>query len=527
VHELADQILSQLRATWRYRWYAAAIAWIVASGGWFAVFQMPNRYEAYGRVYVDTQSVLRPLMSGLAVQPDLNQMVAMMSRTLISRPNLEKVIRMADLNAGLETNEERARLINHLISEVAFQSAGKENLYTISFEDENPEVAKRVVEALLQLFVEGSLSDKRKDSDSARRFIDEQLETYRAKLVASEEAITAFKRRHLGLMPGEGGGYFARIVDARTALREAELALREAENSRDAIRRQIASLPNEPSLAEGGDPALEPRPESEIDARIRALEQKLDNLRLSYTEQHPDIVAIVPMIAQLKERRDAEAKLWREQKEAEAKLRGGRPGIATPADPVNQQLAVSLAKADADVAAMRTRVAEFGRRYAELQAAANALPQIEAEFTQLTRDYEVNKARYDELLNRRASAQMSGDLESSDAAMGFRVIDPPRLPVTPKSPNRPRLMTMVLLAALGAGVGVAFLMTQIKPTFNDERRLSEATGLQVLGTVVMAWTDAQKAGRVRDVVGLTLSFVSLLSAYAAIMAMLMLTVSRV
>ena len=155
------------------------------------------------------------------------------------------------------------------------------------------------------------------------------------------------------------------------------------------------------------------------------------------------------------------------------------------------------------------------------------MPQVEAEFTQLTRDYEVNKARYDELLKRRESAQISGDMEASDAAMGFRVIDPPRVPSVPKAPNRPQLMSLVLLAALGGGGGLAFLISQMWPTINNERRLREVSGLPVLGTVIMSWTEAQKTRRTWGLVALLFSFGSLLSAYAAIMALLVLTVSRV
>ena len=102
------------------------------------------------------------------------------------------------------------------------------------------------------------------------------------------------------------------------------------------------------------------------------------------------------------------------------------------------------------------RVAEYNERYTELQAAANALPQIEAEYTQLTRDYEVIKTRYDKLLERRESAQISGDMEASDVVMGFRVIDPPQVPLAPSAPNRPLLMSLVLLAALGGGFGTCF-----------------------------------------------------------------------
>jgi hypothetical protein len=176
---------------------------------------------------------------------------------------------------------------------------------------------------------------------------------------------------------------------------------------------------------------------------------------------------------------------------------------------------------------MRARVAEYGIRFNELQAVANALPQVEAEFAQLTRDYEVIKTRYDKLLERRESAQITGEVEASDVVMGFRVIDPPQVPLIPSAPNRPQLMSLVLLAALAGGFGIAFLLGQMRPTFSDERRLREVTGLQVLGSVVMNWTDAQKRRRARGLVAFALSFLSLLSAYAAIMASLMMSVSRI
>jgi polysaccharide chain length determinant protein (PEP-CTERM system associated) len=176
---------------------------------------------------------------------------------------------------------------------------------------------------------------------------------------------------------------------------------------------------------------------------------------------------------------------------------------------------------------MKARVAEYSRRHNELKAAANAVPQVDAEYTQLTRDYDVTRKNYESLLSRRESAQISGDMESRSSVMDFRVIDPPQVPSVPKAPNRQRLMSLVLLVALGGGLGVALLISQIRPTFNDERRLREVSGLQVLGTVVMVWTDAQKARRTRGLVALLVSFASLLSAYAAIMAALVLTASRV
>jgi polysaccharide chain length determinant protein (PEP-CTERM system associated) len=517
---LVDQILSYLRSAWYYRWHAAAIAWMVALGGWMAVHLMPDRYEANARVFVDTQSMLRPLLSGLAVQPNTDQVVAMMSRTLINRGNMERVVQMSDLES--ETQDEREQLIARLTRELTIRSAGRENLYTISYSDPNRERAKRVVQSLLTIFVERSVGDKRKDSDSARQFIEEQLRSYSEKLTAAESAVTEFKRKHQGLMPGEGRDFFAALNDARTALRRATLELKEAVNSRDAIKQQIAGEARATPQAQ--ETVAGPQAPSELDLRILALEQKLDGLRLMYTDQHPDIVALSRMIDQLKAQKAAEDK--------GRKLAAGE--AAKPLARTSQgqrslydQLMVSLATAEANVAAMKARVAEHEIRYAELQSAANALPQIEAEYKQLTRDYEVIRGRYDKLLERREQAQISGAVEASDAGMGFRIIDPPRVPLAPSAPDRPRLMTMVLLAALGCGFGFAFLMTQLKVTFDDERKLREASGIRVLGSVPMTLNDKQRKRRARGVLALVLSYLGLLSAYGAIMASLILSTSRI
>ena len=519
---MVDQILSHLRSVWYYRWYAAAVAWIVALGGWTAVWVAPDRYEAHARVFVDTQSMLRPLLTGLAVQPNMDQVVSMMSRTLISRVNVEKLVQMAGLDSARLSEEEREQLIAGLTQDLTIRSAGRENLYTISYSDQDRERAKLVVQSLLTIFVQRTVSDKRRDSDSARQFIEEQLRGYSEKLTAAENAVMEFKRKHQGLMPGEGRDFYAALSDARVALRRATLELKEAANARDAIRQQIAGEAGPTPQAQ--DTAARPQASSELDLRIIALEQKLDALRLTYTEQHPDIVALSRMIQQLREQQAAQQK---EQQPATSEV--ARPvARAIQGQPsLRDQLMLSLATAEANVAAMRARVAEHEARYSELQAAANALPQIDAEYKQLTRDYEVIRARYDKLLERREQAHISGEMEASDAGMGFRIIDPPQVPLAPSAPDRPRLMTLVLLAALGCGFGWAFMMTQLKTTFNDEHGLREASGISVLGSVAMTLNDSQRKRRARGLFALALSYLSLLSAYGAIMASLMLSTARV
>jgi polysaccharide chain length determinant protein (PEP-CTERM system associated) len=506
MHELADQLLSSLKASWHYRWFAVVVAWIIALGGWMTVFRMPDRYEASARVWVDTQSVLKNVLAGLAAQPNVNQVVGMIGRTLINRPNLEKVIRMADMDIGLKTPEDRERIVARLNRELTVQSAGVENLFTIAYTDAKPQQAKFVVQSLLTIFEEGSRRDQRKDSEAALRFIDEEITSIKEKLDAAEKAVIEFKR---GQTLMAGGRDYTRVMEAQAALREATLELKIAETSRDAIKKNLPDESEIPSLL--GDRGAELGGRPEIEARIQALEQKLDGLRISYTEQHPEVVAIMRTIAQLKEQRRVEAKLSKPSPSA-AQTPG--PG------------ALSLATAEANVAAVKARVDEYRKRYDELKAVAIAAPQMDADYANLVRAYETAKTAYSVLMQRRETARISGEMDLRTSVMAFRVIDPPEVPSIPKAPNRQLLNSLVLLVALGGGVGFAFLLSQVRPTLDDERRLREVSGLQVLGTVVMAWTDAQKARRTRGLVALLISLVSLLSAYAAIMAGLVLTVSR-
>lgn len=507
MHEIMTQLLSYLKAVWRHRWYAIGAAWVIAVVGWITVAVLPDRYEASARVYVDTQSILKPLLSGLAVQPNLDQKIAMMSRTLLSRPNVERVVRMTDLDIHAKTTEEKDKLIDDLISRIEIKNTGQDNLYTLAYRDQNPEAAKRVVQSLLTIFVEGSLGDKRKDADSARRFIDEQIKAYEQKLISAENALKEFKRKHMDTMPSEGRDYFARLSETLESLSQARLALREAETGRDAIKRQLVG--DEPVMLTDQDYASSSNPE--IDSRIQALKKNLDSLHLNYTEQHPDIIAAKRIIEQLEE-----------QKRQEAKLRKGNPMMQAQ-NPVSQQLKLSLADAEASVASMRARVAEYERRYNRLKAAADAIPQVEADFTQLNRDYEVNKSNYQQLLVRRDSAQMSGDMDANTGVMNFRIVDPPRVPLTPSAPNRPLLMSLVLLGALAGGIAIAFLISQFRPTFNDRWTLRNATGLPLLGAVSLIWTDAQKKRRRNGLVATAISTLGLLGSYGIVMAILLLT----
>jgi polysaccharide chain length determinant protein (PEP-CTERM system associated) len=475
--QLFAQIISYLHGIWRRRWVGVIVAWVVGLIAAAVILRMPDQYEATARVHVDTQSVLRPLLAGLALQPNLDQQVVLVSRTLISRPNVERLIRMTDMDLKVKTPADRDEMIDVLTRKLKIDGAARDNLYSISYRDPNPDQAKRVVQSLLSIFVESSLGNTRKDTDVARRFIEEQIRQYEKRLEEAEARLKDFRLKNMNLVGADGRDYFARMATLGEALSAAKLELRAAEQSRDALKRELAGeepvyLPETPAGTPGA-------PVSELDPRIDSQKKSLDELLRRFTDQHPDVVGVRRVIGQLEEQRRQELAA----RASAATASGQRPTIN--ANPVIQQLKIALAEGEANVASLRAKVSELETRYAQLRAAARMQPELEAELTQLNRDYDIQKKQYEGLVTRRESAAISGSMDATAGVADFRVIDPPIVAPKPVAPNRLLLLAGALVGALAAGIAASFLLSQIFPTVRDARRLRELAGRPFLGTVTM------------------------------------------
>ena len=236
--EILRQVLTIAGDMWRHRWMGLAVAWLVALVGGVASWRTPDRYESSARVYVDTQTVLKPLMAGLTVEPNIEQQIGMLARTIIARPNIEKIMRDANLDVSITSQIERDQMVDDVTKRIKFTGV-RENIYTISYQDTSPERSKRVVQTLLSLFVESGLGNKRRDSEAARRFIDDQIKSYEQKLSEAENRLKGFKLKNLGFA-GTGGDYFARMSALSEEVAKVRLELRAAEQARDAYRRELA-----------------------------------------------------------------------------------------------------------------------------------------------------------------------------------------------------------------------------------------------------------------------------------------------
>ena len=524
---LIAQIITFALRMWKYRWVGLGVSWLAGLIGAVVVFALPDRYEASARIYVDTQSILKPLMSGLAVQPNVEQQVAMLGRTLISRPNVEKLVRMADLDLKNQSKAQQEATIDTVTGSLSIQSSGRDNLYILGYRAEDPEVAKRVVQALVSIFVESSLGASRKDTSTAATFINEQIKGYEAKLEEAETRLKEFRLRNLSNLSGDGKDTAARLGELSAQMERAKLEYREAVNARDAARSQIEA---EKARGGGSTTVQSLLQESnvsvgtpEIDARLADQRRNLDALLQRYTDQHPDIVNTRKLIKDLEDQKKREMAELRKAALAMPNLSVGGNSNGSLA---TQELTRILATSEVQVAALKARVDEYTGRYTQAMSSLKTSPQLEAEAAQLNRDYGIHKKNYEDLVSRREQAAISGDLDVASGVADFKLIDPPRANPKPVAPNRLLLLAGAMAGALAIGVFTTFAASQLRPVFHDANDLRTRVELPILGVVTRLVTDADRSRQRVDMIRFAAGAGGLVVMFALALTVLAVQLSR-
>ena len=513
VRELLTMVEAHIRGMWRYRWRAMIVAWALFIAGWIGVLLIPPVYEASARIYVDTENAITPLLRGIAPSMNVLNEVTIVTREMLSRPNLAEVARATDLDLRADDEGEFEDLLANLQRRIVV-SGNRDNIYSIQFQDPSRQKAVAVVDSLVNAFVEQSLGANRTESSQAQSFLQEQINEYEARLTAAEDRLAKFKRDNVEFMPDQRGDYFARLQAAESTLEATRSRLSLAQERRSELMRQI----------EGEEPVfgimsteMTPTGGGYAGGKIRELENQLEELRLRYTDKHPRITQILETI-ELLENQQAE--------EQQAAAAGGvGPATSAPLDtnPVYQNMRIQLTNTEVEIASLR---AELGQQQSEaqrLKTLVDTVPQVEAELGRLNRDYSVVKTKYEQLLTQLETANIGEDVEQSIDEVQFRIIDPPFAGLEPAGPKRHLLLAGVLIVSLGAGLGLTFLLNQLHPVFFTGRAVTSATGLPVLGTVSLflskeEWREKRRGHR---------HFVLALVAFVALFVVTMATVDYV
>jgi polysaccharide chain length determinant protein (PEP-CTERM system associated) len=495
-------------------------AWVVCLGGYAAVAFVPDEYEAQALVHVNVTSRLGEVIGGVAIEWDIADQLERVRQQMLNLPVLEAVARETDLDLRATTPEAKNALLRSLQETIGIAESrprtpdprqATDTVWTISFSHQSRAMAIRVVDTLLETFVRDVIKGGQGDSEQAQAFLEAEIARYTVILQEREQAVAAFKREHIGLLPGqESGDYFQELQTSMQALEAVEAELRAARRRSDALRAQLTSTNPElpPGARSAGGTAinLPPGPLADLQARITNLEQTRDELLLNATDAHPEVKRVNRLLDGLyEELRVMIAEL--------AVARGSEfEGSALSTNPVYQDIQIALNQVKTEIAGLESEVEDQRRAVEDLQAKVEIMPQVAAELTQLQRGYEEARTLHAELV-RRAQQESLGSAAVSDD-VNFTILQPPVADFIPSAPQRLLLLAVVLVVAIGAAGGFAFLVSQFRPVFSTTRELRAFAGLPVLGGVREVQNAGQELRRKLQIVSIGLASVLLLIVYA-------------
>lgn len=473
---LYDQFRIALHQVWRRRWLAMAVAWGVAILGWLVIALIPSSYEAKARLFVQAQSIL-PTQIGITPDERQNQLLRL-KQTITSNENLVAVVRRTDLNSLVANERDMSSVVSALRQRItitaqpdgALEIKASSNISGFS-NGQNARTAAATVQGLIDRFVEQNLSGDRRETGQSLRFLDEELRRREVALQQAEQRRLEFEQRFMGVLPG-AGSIGDRMSAARVELANLDQQIAAANGALNSMRAQLNATPQSlPGIGDGGSTAS---------GQIAQLEGQINQNRArGWTETHPDIVYARAQIARLRPY-------------AQAERSSGTSGMPNPS---YVSLRAMMAEREAQLGAAAARRNQLQSDLAQLTSRQSTEPGLAAEQTRLTRDYDVLKQQYDQLLGNREQVRLRSDVATRTSPLNVQVVEPPSVPGVPAAPNRPVFLTLVLIAALGAGVGAAFVAGQLQTTFPTPQRLASVTGLPVLGTVSEVVTAPERSRR--------------------------------
>ena len=491
-----EPFFDEVRGAWRFRWMALLAALAVAVVGWLGVFALPDRYEAQAQVLVDTRTALKPVLQGLATNQDVNVQLNYVRQALLAAPQLGQLAREtgvmpatglgpADQQDLLDALQKRIDLSVERTPDQAAGDSGPNAASTtfgITYQDVDRARALRLVRMLLNALINETLGGSQQGSERAQQFLKVQIADYEERLQAAENRLAAFKSQHLGVLPTEQGGYFDQLQHENQAIEDVKTKLLVAQSQRRELRAELRGDAAVVSTTDatgviasngammGGDTL----------SQIEQVQAHLNQLLLKYTDKYPDVVAARQQLAALKRRRAAEIAALRRGDVDAAALSGAS------ANPIYQSIQLALNKVNVNIADLSTELDQHQQKAQELQQLLDKTPQLEAQYAQLSRDYDINKKQYAALLASYDKARL-GEQAGNAGAVRFEVVQPPVVSYAPVWPQRTKLLAVVLILALGAGGALAYAFNQLRPVVGSPAALHKLTGIPVVAVVGCAF----------------------------------------
>jgi polysaccharide chain length determinant protein (PEP-CTERM system associated) len=468
------QARSHLSGAWHYRWTGIAVAWVVCALGWGIFAIVPNQFEAIAKIYLDTDTMMEPLLRGLTVSTNPDQQVSIMLNTLLTRPNLEQVVRLTSPPGANLSSGDMARAVETLQSHTSLRPLGSKNLYELAFSDKDPNRALSVSQTLISIFVDSNIGSKRKDFQGAQSFLDDKVAEYETLVREAEQRRAAFKQANLDVLSSASTPEAARaeVEKTRQDVGAAQARLSSLQAQLRAIPKVIYVDGPGPIILSSGTSNSAMGSGGSAIQRLADAKQALIELQSRYTDDHPDVKA-------------AKRQVLRLQREVADTPPVGAQGSGNQSisNPIYVQMQGKASDAMTEVA---FQVHRYNDALAHLETAksmtARAI-EVSTKFADLDRDYDLVHKTYQELISRREAARISRAVNDQQSTINVRVIEPPKKAPFPSAPNRPMINSVILLAGLACGLASAMALSLNAGRFFVKDQLMAEFDYPIIGVV--------------------------------------------
>lgn len=457
-----SDILEAMRKRWY--WVSLPLMFFLFFGAWLYVV-LPRTYEASTLILVQPQEIPSAYVES-TVSIGIEQRVGTLSQEVMSRSNLEKIIKEMDL--FLESRAQGVSmdiLVEAMRRKIQIHTSGsgrrgQVSSFTISYKGRDPQKTAEVTNRLSSFFIESNLRLQARQAAQATAFLKSQLSEIKGLLEEQESKVEAYRNKHMGELPEQLQSNISTISGLQIRLESVRQSMTDAINQRMMLSRTLSRI-------QGEDPGAGLSLKWQRIARLR---DEIEEKRSTYTSEHPEIKRLEKQIADLEKQP--------EQRPTEA------------VNPQIRELRVQLSAVDVEIDGFKKEITRLKEKIEVYQRRVESTPKREQELAGLTRDYTITQQNYQRLLDRYYESKRAESMEKRQQGEQFRILDFAKPPQTPVSPDKTRIALVFLALGLGAGAGILFLFELADRSIKDSARLEVISGgIPCISSVPLALTQ--------------------------------------
>lgn len=484
----------------RRKWWLIIFFLVTILVGLGYSLKAPKIYEAETRILVQPQSVPQNIVRPI-VSTTIEDRLRTIAQQVTSRTNLESIIKKYavydDSKNVMLIDDKVAMLRKNIVLDLSRASGTREwNAFIIRFQGNNPRKVMEVTNALASNFISENLNIRENQVSGTSKFLTDELESMTKKLADKEEALKKYREKYMGGLPEQLQTNLSILERLQRQLNQNGENLRDAENRKIAIQKQIADVSSPPAVAgQQGLPQQAAGPD-----QLANFREQLASLEARYTPNHPDIIRLKETIAKL------------EAKEKEGPSKTSPRRVSPETQRMLQTLNRQLTDVGLEIGALKGEIEKTQGQIKWYQKKVEDTPKREQELLSLNRDYQNIRNLYNSLMDRKLQAEIAVSMEKKQKGERFQVLDPAKLPQRPIKPDMKKMLLITLAIGLGLGGGVAYLVEMMDSSYKDPVEVEKELDLPILVSMPIRYTNKELRGmKVRNVlayVSVTVGFVA-------------------